>query len=288
MGPLKLYMLCVVALFPNLNVAQETAVPQLDSEEVQFQSGDITLSGTLFFPPSERPEAVVVFIHGSGEAARMSRLAQAYASNGLAVLTYDKRGAGKSGGTLGKSGSNESLNELAQDASAGFGFVIKHHRLQDIPAGFVGVSQGGWIAPMAAVRSPATAFIGILSGPVCTTAEEIHFSNLAEGTPDFFKKYTAQDIATYMNVVPDIPGFDVDPSVSLSQLSIPGLWLFGSEDDSIPVELSVQRLEALIQNGHTYQYKIFPGLGHSIGRSDDPRNPYMVNWIKVLFRVRLQ
>lgn len=39
-----------------------------------------------------------MLIHGSGRATRMLWLADLFASEGIAVLTYDKRGVGRSGG----------------------------------------------------------------------------------------------------------------------------------------------------------------------------------------------
>jgi alpha-beta hydrolase superfamily lysophospholipase len=44
------------------------------------------------------PIAALVLVHGSGQESRMNGLGSLLAENGIAVLTNDKRGVGKSGG----------------------------------------------------------------------------------------------------------------------------------------------------------------------------------------------
>ena len=62
---------------------------------------------------------------------------------------------------------------------------------------------------------------------------------------------------------PDFLGVDTDSGASLEKLSIPGLWIFGDKDPSIPVDLSIDRLKKLSSSGHPYEYVLFPGLGHN-------------------------
>lgn len=58
---------------------------------------------------------------------------------------------------------------------------------------------------------------------------------------------------------------DWDPRAVLSRVSLPTLWIFGGRDSSIPVELSVARLEEMIRDGHpNFEYRIFPEQGHSL------------------------
>lgn len=92
---LKDARLTLGAVFVRLGV-----VAGLDREHVEFHSGGSTLSGTIVFPDESPPRAAIVLIHGSGRATRILWLAHLFASEGIAVLTYDKRGAGKSGGQL--------------------------------------------------------------------------------------------------------------------------------------------------------------------------------------------
>lgn len=131
--------------------------------------------------------------------------------------------------------------------------------------GVAGISQAGWIAPIAARRCTAARFLVLWSSPVVKVSEE-----------DIFSKYTAdrdgltappyaeaQRARTTPSIWPDFLGVDTDPSETLRSLSIPGLWLFSDNDGSIPVDLSIERLQMLRQAGHRYDYVLFSGLGHN-------------------------
>ena len=44
---------------------------------------------------------------------------------------------------------------------------------------------------------------------------------------------------------------------------IPGLWIFGENDGSVPIDLSIRRLKKQMYLGHEYDYVLFSGLGHN-------------------------
>jgi len=86
--------------------------PKLDSTEVTFASEDGTqLSGVLSRAPgaTKKPQAAVVFVApgagasrnfgGEGPGPMYPDLARSFAARGYAVLRYDARGVGKSGGS---------------------------------------------------------------------------------------------------------------------------------------------------------------------------------------------
>jgi uncharacterized protein len=261
----------------------------LDREDVDFQSGSETLSGTIVFPQESKPVAAIVLIHGSGPAARMLWLAHLFASEGIAVLTYDKRGVAKSGGTFVgglPAATATNFDLLGQDAAAAAAVIARNPRLSDAPIGYVGFSQGGWIGPLAAERSPDVAFMTFFSAPVATVCEEGHFSDLAEGDASFWKTHTREQVAEYMKSV-SCPPHDVDPSPTLARLRIPGFWLFGGRDNVMPVDLSVARLDALIAGGQSqFRYRVYPENGHEVIVFDFSRLSLSaafhdsVNWIR--------
>jgi len=241
--------------------------PAFRTEEVTFASHGVWLSGTLAIPANQEVRAAVVFIHGSGKQIRSMAWAEKFAQAGIAALVYDKRGAGKSGGEYeeNRNVSEANLSLLADDAVAALDVLSKRESLKGVPAGFTGISQAGWIAPLAARRSPSAKFLVLWSGPVCKVSEE-----------DIFSKYTrdanvmvvptyqqALDARTEKYIWPAFMGADTDPATSLKQLSIPGLWIFSDNDGSIPVDLSLQRLKALGTGGRKYDYVLFSGLGHN-------------------------
>jgi pimeloyl-ACP methyl ester carboxylesterase len=103
------------------------------------------------------------------------------------------------------------------------------------------------------------------SGPVCKVSEEDIYSKFtgdADGAPvPSYRQALGARKQKY--IWPDFLGRDTDASEDLAGLKIPGLWIFGERDGSIPVDLSVQRLQALSRAGHAYQYVMFSGLGHN-------------------------
>lgn len=74
-----------------------------------------------------------------------------FAADGFAVLTYDKRGVGESGGVYEAhyNTSPENLSLLAGDASAALEWLLDRRERRGRKSGFWGISQAGWIIPLA-------------------------------------------------------------------------------------------------------------------------------------------
>ncbi len=121
--------------------------------------------------------------------------------------------------------------------------------------GLAGHSQAGWIIPLAASKSPDIAFMVVSSGPTSTVGQEIYYSDLtAEGTPLQEASDMARDYA-------GPHGFD--PIPSLQALDIPGLWLLGAQDSSIPVPLSIEILDSVAADyDKNFSYIVYPDKGH--------------------------
>src|SRR5687767_2670018 len=91
-------------------------------QNVKFESRGATLAGSVLIP--EKTFAAVVIVHGSDPVKREMEFAKRLAKEGIAVLTYDKRGVGESGGVYaGPSvGTNNidtaNLNLLSHDAGS--------------------------------------------------------------------------------------------------------------------------------------------------------------------------
>lgn len=236
-------------------------------EEVEFISHHATLSGSIVFPKNEKIQAAVVFVHGSGEQKRNIHWAERFASEGIAALVYDKRGVGRSGGDYesNQSVSEKNISLLADDSVAALNALHQHAKTKGVPLGLTGISQAGWIVPLAAEKSSVVDFIALWSSPVCKVSEE-----------DIYSKYTAdldgQKVPEYNEALssrkskyiwPNFLGKDTDPSDSLAKLEIPGFWVFGDNDGSVPVDLSIKRLKKLIDSGHRYNYVLFSGSGHN-------------------------
>ncbi|HYJ41574.1 MAG TPA: alpha/beta hydrolase, partial [Steroidobacteraceae bacterium] len=116
----------LVVLF-SLAYGTQSFGEDLRSEEVEFVSHGVTLSGSIVFPAGEIHSAVV-FVHGSGKQTRNLVWAERFAKAGIAALVYDKRGAGRSGGEYegNQSVSEKNISLLADDAAAALRSMSSH------------------------------------------------------------------------------------------------------------------------------------------------------------------
>jgi pimeloyl-ACP methyl ester carboxylesterase len=143
-------------------------------EEVNFYNGQVRLAGTLFVPIKKGPHPAVVFFHGSGPQTRESYLrffADLFARHGFATLIFDKRGTGASTGEVWYR-TGDRFDNLAADALSGVRFLQSRSDINPRKIGFWGLSQGGWLAPLAASRSKGVAFLMVVSGGGVTPAEQ--------------------------------------------------------------------------------------------------------------------
>jgi len=119
--------------------------------DTRFQGSGVTLAGRLTLPPGDARVPIVVLIHGAehGSALEDYSLQREFASAGIGVFAYDKRGTGASEGRY-----TQNYLMLATDAVLA---TREARRLAGARAGRVGYqggSQGGWVAPLAARIEP--------------------------------------------------------------------------------------------------------------------------------------
>jgi len=128
---------------------------------------NIDLAGMLFAPGSGGPFPAVVVIQGSGTSRRDNgwylSLAHYLQDRGVAVLLPDKRGSEQSEGNWREA----SFGDLATDTLAAVRFLRSQKQVPVSEIGIVGMSQGGWIAPIVAVESPDVAFVVDVVGGCC-------------------------------------------------------------------------------------------------------------------------
>ncbi len=142
--------------------------------EIQFPNSEVRLAGTLFAPPSSSPRPAAVIMHGSGDNERWHYrfLADLLARRGVAALAFDKRGNGGSTGNWREVG----FEELARDGIAAVETLQSRPEIDPHRVGMIGVSQAGWIMPMAADLSPKVAFLIVISGGPIKVEEEGYYS----------------------------------------------------------------------------------------------------------------
>ncbi|MES2772678.1 MAG: alpha/beta hydrolase [Bacteroidota bacterium] len=273
-------------LLITLPVTVFSQSPGFVIQDVKFESQGITLAGSILKP--EHPIAAVVIVHGSDPVRREMEFAKRLAKEGIAVLTYDKRGVGESGGVYaGPSvGTNNidttNLNLLSHDANAAVNTFRTFLKDKKTRIGLVGFSQAGWIIPIAASKNPQIEFMVLFSCPTITTLEQLRFQFYTNGNNNFWGNHTEADAREHIKNDPDKYQFvATDPKISLNTLTIPGLWLFGEKDIQIPVKLCIEQLNTFKVKGKPFEYTLFSTLGHNTV-SDSNTIPFdiSIQWIK--------
>jgi len=255
-------------------------------EDVTFESQGIHLAGSILTP--KKIVAAVVIVHGSDPVKREMEFAKRLAKEGIAVLTYDKRGVGASGGVyVGPSvGTNNidttNLNLLAQDANSAVHTLRAYLKNKKTLIALVGFSQAGWIIPIAARKNLQIAFMVLFSCPTITTLEQLRFQFYTNGDTNFWENHTELDVREHIASDPDKYEFvATDPKISLNSLSIPGLWLFGEKDIQIPVKLCMEQLNTLKAQGKPFEYTLFSSLGHNTSSAEIAEPVAIaIQWIK--------
>jgi len=239
-----------------------------------FTNGDVRLSYRLDLPERRGPVGAVVFGHGSGEQTKGSCrfLADRFLARGLATLCFDKRGVGESTGTFVFVGAKDSIpvfDDLASDMAAGVAFLRTRPEIDPKRIGLAGVSQAGWIIPLAAQKSHP-AFMVLMVGPTVSVGIEGFYSRIVE--------FSNASVEEGYKQLPSFNGFHgFDPKPVLESLNVPGLWLLGGEDRSIPTPATVAILDQLIASGRPYARVVFPGFGHDLFRA--PYWPEIDKWL---------
>jgi pimeloyl-ACP methyl ester carboxylesterase len=135
-------------------------------EELRIERDGFSLAAS--YSPGG-PKALVA-LHGAGEGTRESpsllHLHELLPPAGMGVVTFDRRGEGESTGdaTRGR------FELQVEDALA----VLRAIEAERV--GLWGVSQGGWIGPLAAAASDEVAFLVLVASTGVTPAEQMMYA----------------------------------------------------------------------------------------------------------------
>lgn len=261
---------------------------ELEYTEIYFDndSENLKLAGMLMLPEGEGPFPTTVIIHGSGPSERNSvwylSVAKHLQDNGIAVILPDKRGSEKSEGDW--VGAN--FEELATDTTSAIEYVKSQKNFSYSTIGIMGMSQGGWIAPVASAKTNDISFIVSMSGSTVTTDEQLlheEIHNIASYTYRFIAKLiapiTTQNIkkGDYFNA---IAGFD--PIPYWKQVDVPVFFAFGGNDKNVPIEACIDRLKE--NNLTDFKIKTYPQGGHAIRdvKTDKVNQAYLNDLVKFI------
>jgi uncharacterized protein len=312
--------------FAACSASTPNSSTSLRVEQIHFSSHGATLSGSLYIPAGKAPHPAVVLFHGSGPQRRDEPTAGWFAEHGVAALTYDKRGVGESTGDFRK----VPFMELADDGLAAIQLLKSRRDVDAKQIGVWGLSQGGWLGPLAASRSSDITWVIAVSGPAVSPGEQmiVYYANelRRQGVPEnqvAEASATRRAIWNYMATGKDYdstkiafdsarskpwysqvatqqdrlfdpiptpadfsgPGYqhgnwftremNYDPVPALEALKVPTLFLFGDQDQLIPVQTSVDIIRRVQSEPghHDFTIQVFPGLDHAMFTADGNLSP---------------
>ena len=242
------------------NRPQEPKKPYPYKEEVvRFtnETGGFELEGTLTVPASQGTFPVAILISGSGPQDRDESLmghkpfwvlSDYLTRQGIAVLRYDDRGVGNSGGDF----STATTLDFVTDVEAAIQFLRTRSDIDSQSIGLIGHSEGGLIAPIVAQEEAnSVSFVVMLAGPA-RRGKEILLSQSTQmahlqGMPPFMvEKMKAVNDRLY-DVVLDIEDIELlkiklrnelrEIRKELTPMEITGLGLIEERDDQIVGQL---------------------------------------------------
>ncbi|MBD2724492.1 alpha/beta hydrolase family protein [Hymenobacter armeniacus] len=167
--------------------------PQTPQPPFPYQSADITfrnekagvtLAGTYTVPADKGPFPAVVLLTGSGPEDRnetifghqpFAVLADYLTRRGIAVLRFDDRGVGQSGGTQ----QNMTSADYTTDAQAALAWLRAQPGIRKNQVGVLGHSEGGTAAIGAAIQPAGPDFLVLLAAPGIAGDELIVQQSLA-------------------------------------------------------------------------------------------------------------
>jgi pimeloyl-ACP methyl ester carboxylesterase len=165
-------------IFLNASYSQSFSFTE---EEIIFYNGTLKISGTLFIPASNNKLPAIAVTQGSGKEGRKSQgnrsFASALAKQGYIILIYDKRGVGDADGQYIET---PDMNVPAGDLVEAVRFLKKRTEADPNRIGVYGHSQGGWVAPLAAVICRDINFVVITCGGAVSVREQVLYNQATD------------------------------------------------------------------------------------------------------------
>jgi len=260
---------------PAAEVGRVVLQPKYRVVHLRARSLGATLSGSLFLPDGVGPFPAVLWVHGSGPRERLAYGAlhvEDLVRRGIAVYSYDKRGVGESDGAC----CPVHFDLLARDVLANVEALRALSAVDPDRIGLLGVSQAGWVVPIAASLDARLAFAIVLSGPAVTVGEESLFSSL---TRDWRCGDGGVPVAAADELVREVGPSGFDPRPYLERMQQPSLWVYGLADIHQPSERSVAVLEELRASGRDVEVRTYPAANHFLATGGPCGDLPVVDWL---------
>lgn len=265
--------------------------------EIRFSADSFELVGDLILPATAGPHPAVVVVSGSGAQTRdstpgYSTVKRAFGASGFAVFSWDKPGNGASTGEF---DDEHTLTNRATILGEGIRVLGEHPDIDANRIGLWGLSQAGWVMPLALERNPEIAFMIVVSGGGEDSIDQLAFQiseqlackGLSASDADLVETYGAQAAkgATYelyteaMEILLEIPGTEqfigtapaaeeewqpwppdidayLDPMDVIEHTTIPVLAVFGEMDKNIDPVQGAAAYEAALQAAGNQNHRV--------------------------------
>ena len=263
-----------------------------DGKDIRFRSGGFKVVGDLHLPTTAQPHPAVVVVHGDGPQTRTSTpgtqdVIRIFGEAGFAVFVWDKPGSGDSTGEFDQ---GQTLRQRAEILADAIQVLVEHPAIDADRIGLWGLSQAGWVMPLALEQTDGVAFMIVVSGGgedsieqrayqlgqgvVCDGLSPEQGRLVEEYFPPTAKGPTYEDYTRAMEVLVDIEGWEAfagpevktkgqwrpwnskldayfDPMTVMESTTIPVLAIFGEMDRWIdPVQGAAAYEQALTSAGN--------------------------------------
>ncbi len=247
------------------------------SRDVTFAADDgVTLAGTLTIPDeAEKPIPGFVLVAGSGCSDRdetigpnleFLQVANNLSNNGYAVLRYDKRSCGKSGGTFAV------RDRLIADARDAIAYLRAQTGIDPARIYVLGHSEGGELAPSIAIADGKLRGIVLLAPPAIPLEKVLMQQTLALSAPadraktEAAEKIALNEISSGKKTDPSSlwmrSSFGIDPAVAIAKVPCPILILQGTKDIQVLAADTPRLVEAARAAGRNVTVVMLKGDDH--------------------------
>jgi len=248
----------------------------------------------------DAPKATVVLIHGHGEHInRYAHVAKAFNEAGFALLGFDQRGHGQSGGQRGHTPSYEQMQDDISDFLAQ---ATRRH--PGLPLFLYGHSMGGNLVLNQLLRAKPDVKGAIVTGPwirlaFAPPAAKITLAKMMDAISPSFSQASGLETAALSRNKAVVDAYIADPLVHskvTSRLFVgmytAGLWsLEHAAELSVPILLmhgSADRLtspaasrEFAEKAGNKVTFKLWDGFYHEIHNEPEQADVFkvMIDWL---------
>ena len=251
--------------------------PHYTSRDVTFAADDgVTLAGTLTVPDeAAKPMPGFVLVHGSGCHDRdetigpnreFEQIANNLSNNGYAVLRYDKRSCGKSGGTF------PVRDRLIADARDAIAYLRAQPGINSARIYVLGHSEGGELAPSIAIADGKLSGI-ILMAPPALPLEKIVMQQVLRQVAPTDRAKTQQAENAALKEIADgkktdpysewlRSSFGIDPAAIIAKVPCPILILQGTKDIQVLSSDTPRLADAARATGRNVTVIVLPGDDH--------------------------